>query len=150
MEWGNWLGDGLWRGIGGGSSRSCVGKDRNDGQTAMRMNGNLQLTELEKKGTSGRDRDLWYWKRPRINVGVLSCDSEHCTYVVCGGCLLWPGKNYSGAIGIQAHPQNFQPKICCLQEIPGLEMEQRLRKWLTNNQSNLRYNPCSSPNPSQY
>jgi hypothetical protein len=31
-----------------GSSRSGVGKDRNDGYLAMKMNGNLQLTGVRR------------------------------------------------------------------------------------------------------
>jgi hypothetical protein len=42
MEGGNWVGEGMRRATGEVSGLD-VGRDRGDGQMAMRMNGNLQL-----------------------------------------------------------------------------------------------------------
>jgi hypothetical protein len=62
----------------GGVSGSGVGRDRRDGQMAMRMNGNLQLVGVGRKGaTRGHARDLKKGRHPRINGGDLSCYSKH-------------------------------------------------------------------------
>ena len=51
------MGEGLWKGN-GGDSVPGVGKDRRDGQMAMRMNGNLQQIGRGSWGSSpGYDRD---------------------------------------------------------------------------------------------
>jgi hypothetical protein len=44
----------------------------------------------------------------------------------------------------------FHPNLSCLQEMHGLEMEQRLRKWPTNNRPNLRPIPQASTYPWHY
>jgi hypothetical protein len=55
MEGENWVGRWMWRG-----SESGVGRDRKDGQIAMRMNVNLQLMAVWwcVWASPGHDRDM--------------------------------------------------------------------------------------------
>ena len=59
MEGGMWVGDGMGRGM--GVLRIRFGLDRRDGQMVMRMNRNLQLTEMGRWGVISRMK-----QRPRI------------------------------------------------------------------------------------
>lgn len=60
------------------SSGSGVEKEGRDGNMAMRMNRNLQLTWVRKWGAyPEHERDLVYKSHPRINGDILSCDSLH-------------------------------------------------------------------------
>lgn len=67
---GEWMGKGIQGDLGSG-----VGRDRRDGQMAVRMNGNLQLMWVRRCGaTPGQDRELGLVRCPRIDENDLSCD----------------------------------------------------------------------------
>jgi hypothetical protein len=58
MEGGNWVGEEKGMGM-GGSSGSGVGRDRRDGQMAMRMSGNLQLVGVGRPGIGEVPKKQW-------------------------------------------------------------------------------------------
>jgi hypothetical protein len=49
-----------------------VGRDRRDGQMAMRMNGNLQLAKVGVRGISRTCQKPEVGRLPRINGGDIS------------------------------------------------------------------------------
>ena len=58
MEGESWVGEGMLRGMGEGSG-SGEGRDRRDDQTVVRMNGNMQVAGVGRRGTStGTHRNM--------------------------------------------------------------------------------------------
>ena len=93
-----------------GVSRSCVGKDRRDGQMAVRMNGNTQLAGWEHRLGISKMIETMGKRDTQETMGV-SLDVTHSIGDVESQEVRKVGRNPNGVIETPSHPQYFKPRI---------------------------------------